>query len=119
MHAHVADNDGLLILAAGVTTVRDLANDIDTLLARRRRIENLQEVGTRIVLAGVIDGPGPYRRPTNVLVSTDEEARAAVENYKRVVYVQIKIYSSVPPAVVPAIIQEAHRLGMRVSGHIP
>lgn len=119
MHAHVADNDGLLNLAAGVTTVRDLANDIDTLLARRRRIENLQEVGTRIVLAGVIDGPGPYHGPTKVLVSTDDEARAAVDNYKRLGYVQIKIYSSVPPAVVPAIIQEAHRLGMRVSGHIP
>jgi hypothetical protein len=119
MHAHVADNDGLLNLAAGVTTVRDLANDIDTLLARRRRIEDLQEVGTRIVLAGVIDGPGPYHGPTKVLVSTDDEARAAVDNYKRLGYVQIKIYSSVPPAVVPGIIQEAHRLGMRVSGHIP
>ncbi|HEX3987759.1 MAG TPA: amidohydrolase family protein [Acidobacteriaceae bacterium] len=119
MHAHVADNDGLLNLAAGVTTVRDLANDIDTLLARRRRIENLQEVGTRIVLAGVIDGPGPYHGPTKVLVSTDAEGRAAVDNYKRLGYVQIKIYSSVPPTVVPAIIQEAHRLGMRVSGHIP
>jgi len=119
MHAHVADNDGLLNLAAGVTTVRDLANDIDTLLARRHRIENLEEVGTRIVLAGVIEGPGPYHGPTKVLVSTDEEGRAAVDNYKRLGYVQIKIYSSVPPAVVPAIIQEAHRLGMRVSGHIP
>lgn len=119
MHAHVADNDGLLNLAAGVTTVRDLANDIDTLLARRRRIDNLQEVGTRIVLAGVIDGPGPYHGPTKVLVSTDDQARAAVDNYKRLGYVQIKIYSSVPPAVVPTIIQEAHRLGMRVSGHIP
>ena len=119
MHAHVADNDGLLNLAAGVTTVRDLANDIDTLLARRHRIENLEEVGTRIVLAGVIDGTGPYHGPTKVLVSNDEQARAAVDNYKRLGYVQIKIYSSVPPAVVPAIIQEAHRLGMRVSGHIP
>ena len=38
MHAHVGDNDGLLNLAAGVTTVRDLANDTDTLLARRQRI---------------------------------------------------------------------------------
>jgi imidazolonepropionase-like amidohydrolase len=119
MHAHVADNDGLLNLAAGVTTVRDLANDIDTLLARRKRIEEGQEVGTRIVLAGVIDGPGPYHGPTKVLVSTDAEARAAVDNYARLGYVQIKIYSSVPPAVVPAIIQEAHRLGLRVSGHIP
>jgi len=119
MHAHVGDNDGLLNLAAGVTTVRDLANDTDSLLARRQRIADGKEIGTRIVLAGVIDGRGPFQGPTKVLVSTEAEARAAVDNYKRLGYVQIKIYSSVPPAIVPAIIDEAHKNGLRVSGHIP
>jgi len=119
MHAHVSENDGLLNLAAGVTTVRDLANDTDSLLARRKRIEQGKEIGTRIVLAGVIDGPGPYQGPTKVLVSTEHEARAAVDNYLRLGYVQIKIYSSVKPELVPAIIDEAHKHGLRVSGHIP
>jgi hypothetical protein len=119
MHAHVGDNDGLLNLAAGVTTVRDLANDIDSLLARRQRIAEGKEIGTRIVLAGIIDGPGPYQGPTKVLASTEAEARAAVDNYKRLGYVQIKIYSSVKPELVPAIIDEAHKNGLRVSGHIP
>ena len=119
MHAHVTDNDGLLNLAAGVTTVRDLANDTDSLLARRQRIADGKEIGTRIVLAGIIDGKGPYQGPTKVLVSNEAEARAAVDNYKKLGYVQIKIYSSVPPAIVPAIIDEAHKNGMRVSGHIP
>jgi len=119
MHAHVADNDGLLNLAAGVTTVRDLANDTDSLLARRQRIIDGKEIGTRIVLAGIIDGRGPYQGPTKVLVSTEAEARAAVDHYKHLGYVQIKIYSSVPPAIVPAIIDEAHKNGLRVSGHIP
>jgi imidazolonepropionase-like amidohydrolase len=119
MHAHVGDNDGLLNLAAGVTTVRDLANDTDSLLARRQRIAEGKEIGTRIVLAGIIDGRGPYQGPTKVLVSTEAEARAAVDNYKRLGYVQIKIYSSVKPDLVPAIIDEAHKNGLRVSGHIP
>jgi imidazolonepropionase-like amidohydrolase len=119
MHAHVGDNDGLLNLAAGVTTVRDLANDTDTLLARRQRIADGTEIGTRIVLAGIIDGPGPYQGPTKVLVATEAEARAAVDNYKRLGYVQIKIYSSVKPELVPFIIDEAHKNGLRVSGHIP
>ncbi len=119
MHAHVGDNDGLLNLAAGVTTVRDLANDTDTLLARRQRIADGKEIGTRIVLAGIIDGRGPFQGPTKVLVSTESEARAAVDNYKRLGYVQIKIYSSVKPELVPAIIDEAHKNGLRVSGHIP
>lgn len=119
MHAHVGDNDGLLNLAAGVTSVRDLANDTDSLLARRQRIADGKEIGTRIVIAGIIDGRGPYQGPTKVLVSTEAEARAAVDNYKRLGYVQIKIYSSVKPELVPAIIDEAHKNGLRVSGHIP
>jgi len=119
MHAHVGEDDGLLNLAAGVTTVRDLANDIDSLLARRKRIEEGKEVGTRIILAGIIDGRGPFQGPTKVLVSTEAEARAAVDNYKRLGYAQIKIYSSVKPELVPAIIDEAHKNGLRVSGHIP
>jgi imidazolonepropionase-like amidohydrolase len=119
MHAHVGDNDGLLNLAAGVTSVRDLANDTNSLLARRQRIADGKEIGTRIVLAGIIDGRGPYQGPTKVLVSTEAEARAAVDNYKRLGYVQIKIYSSVKPELVPAIIDEAHKNGLRVSGHIP
>jgi imidazolonepropionase-like amidohydrolase len=119
MHAHVSDNDGLLNLAAGVTTVRDLANDTNSLLARRQRIIDGKEIGTRIVLAGIIDGRGPFQGPTKVLVSTEAEARAAVDNYKCLGYVQIKIYSSVKPELVPAIIDEAHKNGLRVSGHIP
>jgi imidazolonepropionase-like amidohydrolase len=119
MHAHVGDNDGLLNLAAGVTTVRDLANDTDSLLARRQRIIDGKEIGTRIVLAGIIDGNDAFHGPTKVLVSTEAEARAAVDNYKKLGYVQIKIYSSVPPALVPFIIDEAHKNGLRVSGHIP
>jgi imidazolonepropionase-like amidohydrolase len=119
MHAHVTDNDGLLNLAAGVTTVRDLANDTESLMARRQRIIDGKEIGTRIVIAGIIDGRGPYQGPTKVLVSTEAEARAAVDNYKRLGYVQIKIYSSVKPELVPAIIDEAHKNGLRVSGHIP
>ena len=119
MHAHVSGNDGLLNLAAGVTTVRDLANDTEELEARRARIEKGEEIGTRIVAAGFMDGPGPYQGPTKVLVSTPEEVRAAVERYASLGYPQIKMYSSIKPELVPVIIAEAHQRGMRVSGHIP
>ena len=119
MHAHVAEGDGLLNLAAGVTTVRDLGNSIDELLARRKRIEEGNEIGTRIILAGLIDGPGAYQGPTKVLAGTEADARAAVDNYVKLGYQQIKIYSSVKPEMVPAIIDEAHKAGLRVSGHIP
>ena len=42
-----------------------------------------------------------------------------MDNYVKLGYVQIKIYSSVSPELVPPIIDEAHKNGLRVSGHIP
>lgn len=119
MHAHVSGNDGLLNLAAGVTTVRDMANDIDELTARRRRIESNMEVGTRIIACGFIDGPGPYQGPTKILASTEKQARDYVDMYAKLGYPQIKIYSSVKPELVPAIIDQARQHHLRVSGHIP
>jgi imidazolonepropionase-like amidohydrolase len=119
MHAHVRVNDGLLNLAAGVTTVRDMANDTEELEARRARIDKGEEMGTRIVAAGFMDGPGPYQGPTKVLVDTDAEVRAAVERYASLGYPQIKVYSSIKPELVPVIVAEARKHRMRVSGHIP
>ncbi|HEX5718687.1 MAG TPA: amidohydrolase family protein [Thermoanaerobaculia bacterium] len=119
MHAHMGSLDGLLNLAAGVTTVRDLANDTDFLLDLRKRIDAGEILGTRIIMAGFMDGPGPYAGPTKVLVDTEEEALAAVDNYAKLGYEQIKLYSSLDTKLVPAIVERAHAKGMRVSGHIP
>lgn len=119
MHTHVGSNDGLLNLAVGVTTVRDMGNDIDDLMARRRRIENGMEVGTRIIACGLIDGPGPYQGPTKILASNEKEARDFVDKFAALGYPQVKIYSSMKPELVPAIIDEARKHHMRVSGHIP
>jgi imidazolonepropionase-like amidohydrolase len=119
MHVHLTSKDGLLHLAAGVTTVRDMANDTDSLLDMRRRFDAGEALGPRILMAGFIDGPGPFAGPSKVLVATKEDALKAVDRYKELGYEQIKLYSSLDPALVPPIIERAHRLGLRVSGHIP
>ena len=119
MHAHVSANDGMMNLAAGVTTVRDMGNDIDDLTARRKRIEAGEEIGTRIIPCGLIDGPGPYQGPTKVLAGNEKEARDWVDKFAALGYPQMKIYSSVKPELVPVIIDEARKHHMRVSGHIP
>jgi imidazolonepropionase-like amidohydrolase len=54
-----------------------------------------------------------------VLVGSDDEARAAIARYDELGHEQIKIYSSIKPRLVPGIVAEAHRRGLRVSGHIP
>jgi hypothetical protein len=119
MHVHLGEDDGLMHLAAGVTTVRDLANDLDTVLGYQRDQQAGDLLAPRIILAGFMDGPGPYAGPTRVLVDSEAEARAAIDRYASVGIKQIKIYSSIRPELVPAIIAHAHSRGMRVSGHIP
>ncbi len=119
MHRHFTDIDGILSMAAGVTTGRDMANDTDYLLGLKRKWDAGEAIGPRVVMAGVIDGPGPYVSPTKVLADTEEKARAAVDRYAELGFAQIKIYNSLDPKLVPAIVAEAHGHGLRVSGHIP
>jgi imidazolonepropionase-like amidohydrolase len=119
MHVHLSPSDGLLDIGNGVTTVRDLANDIDSLLALRKKFNDGTAIGPRVIMAGFIEGTSQYAGPTKVLVSTPEEATKWVEKYKELGYEQIKIYSSVKPELVPVIAKRAHELGLRVSGHVP
>jgi imidazolonepropionase-like amidohydrolase len=119
MHAHLFPEDAFLDIAAGVTTVRDLANSIEELGKLRKQIQEGTQIGPRVVLAGFIDGPGPFEGPVRVLAASPEEARQQVNRYADLGYVQIKIYSSVKPELVPIIAEEAHKRGLRVSGHVP
>jgi imidazolonepropionase-like amidohydrolase len=119
MHVHVQPGDGLLHMVCGVTSVRDLANDTDALLQMRRRFNEGTEIGPRVVMAGFIDGRGPYQGPTKVFADTEEEAKTAIDNYAKLGYIQIKVYSSLKPELLPKIIEMAHAHGMRVSGHVP
>lgn len=119
MHAHLSDVDGPLNIAAGVTSARDMANDIDQLLARQQRWDEGRTIGPRVIRAGFIDGPGPFAGPSKVLVSTADSAVAWVDRYAGLGYEQIKLYSSLDTALVPIIARRAHARGLRLSGHIP
>jgi imidazolonepropionase-like amidohydrolase len=119
MHVHLSGNDGVLHIAAGVTSVRDMANDIDQVGDLKKKYDAVQLVGPRVINAGFIDGRGPYQGPTKVFADTPEEALADIEKYKSLGYEQIKVYSSLKPELVSGIAAEAHKRGMRLSGHVP
>jgi imidazolonepropionase-like amidohydrolase len=119
MHVHIQDMGGVLALATGVTTVRDLGNDADELGARMARIAAGDELGPTILRAGFIDGPGKLAARACFPFDRPGEPRAAVARYADLGMVQIKIYSSVKPALVPVIAAAAHERGLRVSGHVP
>jgi imidazolonepropionase-like amidohydrolase len=120
MHVHLGLVDGLFHLASGVTSVRDLANDTTVFPQVAREWNAGTKVGPRVVvMAGFIDGSGPFAGPTGLRADTPEQARQHVNWYADHGYTHIKVYSSLKPELVPVIAEEAHRRGMRLSGHIP
>ncbi len=119
MHAHFEQAEwGPAYLAAGVTTVRDCGNEFSYINAIKSAIDDGKGIGPEILKAGIIDGKGPFALGI-IQADTKEEAIQEVDRYYNNGFVQIKIYSSVKPAVVKYICDEAHRLGITVTGHIP
>ncbi|MBW7932599.1 MAG: amidohydrolase family protein [Gemmatimonadaceae bacterium] len=123
MHTHLTVSSqsafGLMQLAQGLTTARDMAADVDVAVSQRDRERAGKLATPRLILSGFIEGPERWAGPSEVLVSTEAEAVAWVARYDSLGYKQIKLYNLVHPDLVPVIAAEAHRRGMRLSGHIP
>ncbi len=121
MHAHYEQVEwGPIYLAAGVTSVRDVGNEFDFIRTVHEELDRKQNpaIGPHLEFAGVIDGTGPISLGA-IIADTPEQALDRVQQYKTAGARQIKIYSSVKPAIVRAITTDAHAQGMTVTGHIP
>jgi hypothetical protein len=119
MHAHLGDVDGILNIASGVTTVRDVGNDPDKLDDYKKRYDDGSSVGPHVIRFGFIEGRGEKAASSKVTAETEAEAKAGVELYAKRGYEGIKIYNSMKPELVPVIAKEAHARNMMVTGHIP
>ena len=119
MHAHFEQVEwGPIYLAAGVTTVRDCGNEFEFITAVRDAIAQGRGLGPRLLLAGVVDGSSTYTIGVE-RVDTPAQARDWTDRYHAAGFQQMKIYSSVKLEELNAVADEAHRLGMTVTGHIP
>ena len=119
MHTHVTQIEWAPVyLASGVTTVRDMGNEFEFITTLRDSIASGRALGPRLLLAGLVDGPGPNAFGV-YYAATPEEAKQLVGKYHDAGFQQIKIYSLITPAMVEALCAEAHRRGMTVTGHVP
>lgn len=120
-HASLARSiGGLMSLAAGVTTARDMGSQNDDFAAYREDVRSGRLAGPRLVPGGMIEGVSDTSlRDTGVIVESRDEAVTQVRRYAEQGYRWIKVYNSVDAGWVPAIAEQAHALGLRVMGHIP
>jgi hypothetical protein len=119
VHVHLSPWDGPLHVAAGATTVRDMGNDNLPLLDLVREFDAGTMLGPRVIRSGFLEGRSPYSAHNGFVVDNLAEALDAVRWYAARDYWQLKIYNSAHPDWVEPLAKEAHRLGMRVAGHVP
>ena len=110
---------GAPLLARGVTTVRDPGAPVSTSLDYREAIALGIVAGPRIYTAGpLIDGVGGYHPWVDVELSDSMGAAPLVDALHDQGVDLLKVYFQLDPPILRAVVREAHRVGLRVTGHI-
>jgi len=128
MHVHLVFGDWFpsgknislpLLVANGVTSVRDMGSELEVIQKWRGEIESGKLVGPRIYSSGpMLDGPKP-RFPSSVAITTADDGRRAVDELKQRGADFIKLQSLIPREAVFAIADEARKQGIAFEGHVP
>jgi len=128
MHVHLVFGDWFpgaqdvtlpLLIANGVTGVRDMGSELRVVQDWRNEIEAGRLLGPRIFTSGpMLDGPKP-RFPSSIAIATPEDGRRAVDELKRRGSDFIKLQSLIPRDAVFAIADEAKKEEMPFEGHVP
>jgi imidazolonepropionase-like amidohydrolase len=119
MHAHTFPGEGTNYLANGITSIRDLGNNLQLAEVKQKAAEG-KVLHPRVAwMCGFIDFNDDMAGPCGVFINNVQEGIEAVRMYKKMGYQSIKLYSSIKPEFVKSIAAEAHKLGLRVHGHVP
>jgi len=109
----------VLFVANGVTGVRDMGGDLETLKNWRSRIAEGKLLGPRMVISGpMLDGPVP-QFPGSAPVKDAAEGRRIVGELQKGGADFIKIQSLVPREGYFAAAEEAKKDGIVFAGHVP
>lgn len=122
MHTHnwTAEHFFPLLLANGVTGVRDMFNNMDSIHKWRKDINEGNLLGPAIYSAGpIVDGPRPVW-PGSIAVSTPDQVSKIVDSVKNKLKADfLKIYSLLPRDVYFKLAEESKIQGISFQGHIP
>jgi imidazolonepropionase-like amidohydrolase len=108
-----------LLLANGITAVRDMGGNVEDLLRLRNEITSGIRPGPQIFFTGpYLDGDPPAYQPS-IVVKSANEARAAVDRLTIEGVDFIKTQSRLNREAYFAIADESKRLHIRFVGHVP
>ncbi|MBI4481546.1 MAG: amidohydrolase family protein [Acidobacteria bacterium] len=118
MHIHYYHWLPEILLAHGITTILDLGNVTDWILAQKEAVAKGKVKGPRIFTVGpVIDGPSGDRERA-VSLASPEEARTVVRELIRKGVDGLKVYQNMTSDIFKVIVEEGHKAGLPVGGHL-
>lgn len=119
-HVHMFDpSEGVMTLAAGVTSVRDMGNDGKLTSRWSRRFDSGELVGPRMFRAAVVDGPNEGTVPWAHVVKDERELEALVDRLAAEGYSTVKLFNSLPAPLALALVKRARLRGLVAGGHLP
>lgn len=128
MHVHLSDNDDMLkFVQHGVTTIRNMSDvpwwtrimGFSNILKLKKKQQQREIIGPDIYTCGfTLDGNPPVS-PMNKRIINDKDAREEIASEKKKGYDAIKLYDNLSFPAYKAIISEASRAGIPVTGHVP
>jgi hypothetical protein len=122
MHVHIWDVDLAfpLLVANGVTGVRNMGGHPDELMLWRKDLREGKRLGPRLIACGpVIDGDPPIHPDHSVVVQNPQEARATVDRLQAEGWDFLKVYDNLPRNAYFALADEAKRKHIPFVGHVP
>lgn len=119
LHVHLNDDNNLLLFVAnGVTTIRNMAG-YPFHLTLRDKINRQQILGPTLYTASPILEGSTNVWKFSVVVKTRNAARQAVIQFAKAGYDFIKVYHTLPQEVYQEILRVGDSLRIPVVGHIP
>jgi hypothetical protein len=119
-NAHMTGDEVLpLFLANGVTSVRDTGDEIVAQTLVARHADAHPERFPRVFRAsGLIDGSPPIHRDIGIPVTDPAQVPALVDDMADWGVTTLKIYAGTSRPVGRKVIEEGHRRGLIVTGHL-
>jgi Amidohydrolase family len=119
MHTHLNEASLGLFVDHGVTTVRDVGNDLQTVLGLRATTSDGTARGPRIHCAGpLLDGDPPIFPATSLSVEDEAGITAAVKYLVGAGVDGIKLYMGISPAQLAAAVDAAHAAEVPITAHL-
>jgi imidazolonepropionase-like amidohydrolase len=110
-----------LLLASGVTGIRDMGTALDTLRAARAWLRTTADVTPRIIASGpLLDGPRhAWSQRSATHLASPEQVTPLLDTLQRGGVDFFKVYGNLSRETFFAVAADARRRGIDIAGHVP